>query len=96
MDETINLTGGTASLDRNVRYGEQEADHMIVQNLMTGHQDDVVVLKQAGELKVRRVVTHIDFKNGSTSVSFAELPQEDEKRLLATYHLFSQKVGLAK
>ncbi len=101
--ETRKLVDGEVSLYRNVKWmdGPKEVavgDHMIVQHI-TGNADDVVVLNEAGKLRVKRLVTHMVISTSSPAVpasakfpqSFAELPDAEEKRLLAIYNLFPKK-----
>lgn len=100
-DETLKLADGTVSLYRKVKFmqGATEvavADHMIVQHV-TGNEDDVVVLTENGKPTVKRLVAQLEISvpppavGGSSSrggFSFAPLPAEEEKRLLAIYKMF--------
>ena len=100
-DETLKLADGTVSLYRKVKFmqGATEvavADHMIVQHV-TGNEDDVVVLTENGNPTVKRLVPQLEISvpppavGGSSSrggFSFAALPADEEKRLLAIYKMF--------
>ena len=86
--ETRELSDATLTLWRGCKFmhGAQQmgtGDHMLVKHKMTGNEEDVVVIQEGGKQRVKRVVHHIEFPSGRGSYSFADLSEDNEKRLLA-------------
>lgn len=90
MTELMDFEGIRVSLDRDIDYGDQKGDYMEVNNLMTGEKEEVVIFSGT---KVQRVVTKYDFTKSRPEASLADLPQEDQTRLLTTYRSALQKRG---
>jgi hypothetical protein len=106
MAEKITLPDGEASLYRSVKFMEgakevASGDHMIVQNKQTGHSDDVVILRDGGKPKVKRLVQHMVIQTSSPALpattgfahTFADVDAETEKRLLALYDMFPKQAA---
>ena len=75
---------------------ELRADHMIVEQHVTGNREDVVIIQESGRPKVKRLVQDLGIRTSSPAVpatsavtnSFADLDADTEKRLLAIYRMF--------
>lgn len=101
--ETLSLADGNVTLYRNTKLmvGTQEVgsgDHMIVEHL-TGNQDDVMVVKEDGKDRVKRVVRQMQVQSPPSPAldsrvtfgsSLAALDEKNENRLLAIYKMFDK------
>jgi len=105
--ETLKLQDADVFLYRGIKWmlGREEVatgDRMVVRHL-TGNQDDVAIVLVNGRKRARRIVTHMVFgvpaspvlsTSASFQESFAELPNDREKQLLAIYSRFSSDGAL--
>lgn len=99
--ETLKLPDAIVTLYRGQKFmqGAKElftADRMLVE-YHTGNSNDVVVLKEEGKLRVKKVVRHMQIVSPTSSAlnstvtfpnSLADLDEKHEKRLLAIYKQF--------
>lgn len=84
-NDVVTLYLGTAMVN------QSSGDRMFVQHY-TGQEEEVVIFLLGNDRKVARVVQTIDFIDTQVTVhidsglpTLAQLPEEDEKRLLAIY-----------
>jgi hypothetical protein len=101
-EEKLKLADAEVTLTRNVQLktGAQQwgtGNHMVVEHFL-GNREDVMIVSQDAEIKVKRLVPKIDFTSSSPHTSttsrayhdFADVKPEDEKRLLAIYNKFAK------
>ena len=100
LAEKLTLSDGTVSLYRDAKFmhGTEEmgaGDHMIVQ-YVTGNEEDVVIIREGEEFKIKRLVPQLEIRTSSPAMpvnsrggySLANVDADTEKRLLARYKMF--------